>query len=74
MKKNESYETCMELVRKAGFKSLSQFAKHIEMPKSSVSRYFNAERDMPAGFLVRICNGMNISPNTLLTRMGYEWK
>ena len=53
-----------------GHSSLNVFAKHHGFPKSSLSRYFHGERQLPSGKIGRLCEALEVSPQELLHALG----
>jgi len=57
-----------------GYKSLNQFANSTGFQKSSLSRYFHLEREIPSGTIIRLCTELNVSPEELLKTIGaLDW-
>lgn len=69
----QAYEWFVARYKKQGYKSLNQFAIANGLQKSSLSRYFHLEREMPAGTIATLCRLLAVSPNTLLRALGQEW-
>jgi len=59
---------------KLGFRSLNQFAGEMGFQKSSLSRYFHLQRQIPSGMMSALCITLKVSPNTLMKVIGEEWK
>jgi len=57
---------------KRGYKSLNQFAIATGLQKSSLSRYFHKQRQLPADTLAKLCVALKVSPNEMLRALG-EW-
>jgi len=55
---------------KQGYKSLNQFAMANGFQKSSLSRYFHLEREIPSGTVGRLCMALKVSPEELLKAVG----
>lgn len=55
---------------KLGYKSLNQFAIATGLQKSSLSRYFHCQRQIPSGTVGQLCDLLNVSPKQLLTVIG----
>lgn len=53
-----------------GYKSLSQYATAVGLQKSSLSRYFHLERQIPSGTIGTLCHTLQVSPEELLTAVG----
>ena len=53
-----------------GFKSLNQFAIATGPQKSSLSRYFHLEREIPSGTVGILCAELKVSPEELLKAVG----
>jgi transcriptional regulator with XRE-family HTH domain len=58
---------------KMGYKSLNQFAIATGLQKSSLSRYFHRQRQMPSGMMAKMCQELKVTPNELMKALG-EWK
>jgi DNA-binding Xre family transcriptional regulator len=57
-----------------GHASMSEFAKQHGFPKSSLSRYFHRERQLPSGKIGALCEALEVSPQELLHALGaIEW-
>lgn len=57
-----------------GHASMSEFAKQHGFPKSSLSRYFHRERQLPSGKIGVLCEALEVSPQELLHALGaIEW-
>jgi transcriptional regulator with XRE-family HTH domain len=69
-----TYEWFVARYTKLGHKSLNQFAKATGMQKSSLSRYFHLQRQLPSGTMATLCKALKVSPNELMTALGEEWK
>jgi transcriptional regulator with XRE-family HTH domain len=72
IRKSNYYEVIEIAWKKAGFASLNHFAASIGEPKSSLSRYFNGQRQLPADTLVTVANALKLTPTKLLAMLGYE--
>ena len=59
--------------KKLGYKSLNQFAIANGFQKSSLSRYFHLQRELPSGTISALCIVLKVSPNTLMKAIGEEW-
>lgn len=55
---------------KQGYRSLNQFANATGMQKSSLSRYFHLEREIPSGTIGKLCKELKVSPEELLKAVG----
>jgi DNA-binding Xre family transcriptional regulator len=55
---------------KQGYRSLNQFAISTGMQKSSLSRYFHLEREIPSGTIGKLCKELKVSPEELLKAVG----
>ena len=55
---------------KQGHRSLNQFAIATGMQKSSLSRYFHLEREIPSGTVGKLCLELKVSPEELLKAVG----
>jgi len=69
-KKKTSWEWFVDQYQNLGYPSLSQFAKATNMPKSSLSRYFHQEREIPSGTVGYLCKIFKVSPEELLKAIG----
>ncbi|NBR25578.1 MAG: hypothetical protein EBU08_17730 [Micrococcales bacterium] len=58
---------------KMGYKSLNQFAIATGLQKSSLSRYFHRQRQMPSGMMATLCRELKVTPNELMRALG-EWQ
>lgn len=54
----------------AGFTSLTQFALANGFQKSTLSRYFHRERQIPSGQIGPLCEALRVSPQELLQAVG----
>jgi len=59
--------------KKMGYKSLNRFAKATGLQKSSLSRYFHLQRQIPSGMMVVLCKELKVSPNELMRAIGEDW-
>jgi DNA-binding Xre family transcriptional regulator len=58
-----------------GHASLNEFSKAHGIPKSSLSRYFHRERQLPSGKISHFCEALEVSPQELLQVLGaLEWE
>lgn len=58
----------------AGFASLTQFAEAKGFHKSTLSRYFHCERQIPSGSIGPLCHALKVSPQELLQAVGaIDW-
>jgi DNA-binding Xre family transcriptional regulator len=53
-----------------GYRSLNQFAISTGMQKSSLSRYFHLQREIPSGTVGKLCAELKVSPEELLKAVG----
>lgn len=74
MSPEQTYAWFVERYKKQGFKSLNQFAIATGLQKSSLSRYFHQQREMPADTLATLCQLLRVSPNVLLVALGKKWQ
>lgn len=58
---------------KLGYPSLNQFAIANGLQKSSLSRYFHTQRQMPSRTMAVLCDSLKVSPNEMMKALG-EWK
>lgn len=57
-------------IAELGYPSLTQFAKEKGFQKSSLSRYFHQERQIPSGQIGPLCEALQVSPQELLQAVG----
>lgn len=58
-----------------GYASLSEFATRNGFQKSSLSRYFHLQREIPSGHIGRLCLALEVSPHELLQAVGaIDWR
>ena len=67
-----SYEWFVARYEKLGYRSLNQFAAKNGYQKSSLSRYFHQQRQVPADTLVSLCKTLKVSPGVLLVALGHD--
>lgn len=61
-------------IARAGFASLTQFAAANGFHKSTLSRYFHCERQIPSGQIGPLCQALGVSPQELLQAVGaIDW-
>jgi hypothetical protein len=58
---------------KMGYKSLNQFAIATGLQKSSLSRYFHRQRQLPSGMMATLCRELKVTPNEMMRALG-EWQ
>lgn len=63
----------VEMYTKRGYKSLNQFANATGMQKSSLSRYFHQQRQLPSGMMAKLCKELKVTPNEMMRALG-EWQ
>ncbi len=77
MKRNKQSEATWDWFvaryQKMGYPSLNQFANAHGLQKSSLSRYFHLQREIPSGTLSTLCELLKVSPNELMKAIG-AWK
>ena len=62
-------------IHEQGFDSLSSFAKHFGFTKSTLSRYFHRQREIPSGQIGPLCLALKSSPHDLLQAVGaIDWR
>ena len=62
-------------IASAGFASLTQFAAANGFHKSTLSRYFHCERQIPSGQIGPLCDALSATPQELLQAVGaLEWR
>jgi len=59
--------------QKMGYPSLNQFANAHGLQKSSLSRYFHTQRQIPSGTMAVLCDSLKVSPNEMMKALG-AWK
>jgi len=72
-KQIDTWEWVIERYQELGYKSLNQFAIAEGFQKSSLSRYFHKQRQMPANTLVAVCLALKVKPEEMLVALN-EWK
>jgi len=70
----KTYAWFVAQYQKQGFRSLNQFAIATGLQKSSLSRYFHQQREMPADTIATLCRLLRVSPSVLLTALGKKWQ
>jgi hypothetical protein len=60
--------------KKLGYKSLNQFAIATGFQKSSLSRYFHLQREIPSGTISALCSVLKVTPNALMKVIGEDWR
>ena len=66
----DSWQWFQNRLTHLGHSSLNEFAKHHGFPKSSLSRYFHRERQLPSGKIGPLCEALEVSPQELLSALG----
>lgn len=66
------YDWFVKRYQQLGYRSLNDFAECMGYPKSSLSRYFNGERELPARTLVELSHDLSVKPETILKALGYD--
>ncbi len=66
------YDWFVDNYKKLGYRSLNHFADTNGYQKSSLSRYFNGQREMPAYMLVELSKDLKSDPATMLKALGYD--
>lgn len=70
----DSWQWFQERLALLGHASLNEFSKAHGIPKSSLSRYFHRERQLPSGKISHFCEALEVSPQELLQVLGaLEW-
>jgi len=69
-KSTEAYDWFVNKYTKRGYRSLSHFAEETGMQKSSLSRYFHLQRQIPSNTIGKLCATLNVKPTELLTVIG----
>jgi len=70
----DSWQWFQNRITHLGHASMNEFAKHHGFPKSSLSRYFHRERQLPSGKIGALCEALEVSPQELLHALGaIEW-
>jgi hypothetical protein len=70
MAKRDSYSWFVSRYQQLGYPSLTQFALANKMQKSSLSRYFHLQREIPSGTVGKLCKILKVSPEELLKVIG----
>lgn len=71
----DSWEWFQTRIKHLGHASMNEFANHHGFPKSSLSRYFHRERQVPSGKIGAFCEALEVSPQELLLVLGaIEWR
>lgn len=66
----ETYDWFVAQYKFAGYKSLSQYATANGLQKSTLSRYFHLERQIPSSTLVILAETLITTPETILREIG----
>jgi DNA-binding Xre family transcriptional regulator len=71
----DSWQWFQDRLTSLGHASLNEFSKTHGIPKSSLSRYFHRERQLPSGKISHFCEALEVSPQELLQALGaLEWE
>jgi DNA-binding Xre family transcriptional regulator len=71
----DSWQWFQDRLTSLGHASLNEFSKTHGIPKSSLSRYFHRERQLPSGKISHFCEALEVSPQELLQVLGaLEWE
>lgn len=71
----DSWQWFQDRLSTLGHASLNEFSKKHGIPKSSLSRYFHRERQLPSGKISHFCEALEVSPQELLQVLGaLEWE
>lgn len=71
----QSWDWFQSRISDLGHPSMSQFADTHGFPKSSLSRYFHRERQVPSGTIGPLCSALQVSPQELLSALGaIDWQ
>lgn len=71
----DSWQWFQNRLAHLGHASLNEFANHHGFPKSSLSRYFHRERQLPSGKIGAFCEALQVSPEELLKALGaLDWR
>jgi DNA-binding Xre family transcriptional regulator len=71
----DSWQWFQDRLTSLGHASLNEFSKAHGIPKSSLSRYFHRERQLPSGKISHFCEALEVSPQELLQVLGaLEWE
>jgi lambda repressor-like predicted transcriptional regulator len=70
---NQTWTWFVAKYEKRGYASLNQFALATGLQKSSLSRYFHLQRQIPSGMMATLCRELKVSPNELMKALGQEW-
>ena len=66
----DSWQWFQNRLTHLGHASMNEFAKKHGFPKSSLSRYFHGERQLPSGKIGPLCEALEVSPQELLHALG----
>lgn len=70
MAKKDAYKWFVSKYEAQGYPSLNQFALAAGMQKSSLSRYFHLQRQIPSGTIGKLCKELQVTPEELLKAIG----
>lgn len=71
MRKNlKGYDWFVAKYQAQGYQSLNQFAASTGMQKSTLSRYFNLQRQIPSNTIGKLCKTLKVTPEELLKAIG----
>ena len=65
-----AWDWFVSMYQKRGYKSLNQFAMATGMQKSSLSRYFHQQRQLPSGMMAKLCQELKVTPNEKMRALG----
>ena len=72
---SQSWDWFQSRISDLGHPSMTQFAETHGFPKSSLSRYFHRERQVPSGTIGPLCQALQVSPQELLSALGaIDWQ
>jgi DNA-binding Xre family transcriptional regulator len=66
----KAYKWFIAKYQAQGYASLNQFAAANGMQKSSLSRYFNLQRQIPSNTIGKLCKTLKVTPEELLKAIG----
>jgi hypothetical protein len=72
---DETWEWFTSRLASIGYDSLSSFCRDFDFQKSTLSRYFHRQREIPSGQIGKLCQTLKVSPEELLQAVGaMDWK
>lgn len=70
---DNNYQWFRLRIKQLGYKSVVQFTKQNSLPVTAgtVANYFRGNSTMPLYIIKYLCYGLKVTPNVLLTQLGY---